>query len=79
LLIESAYSIGKSDTPIIDPRYSSLLPFAHVPAGFDPVESGLAGDVPVGRVMIIPLAVEGGSVELPIGYVTFMGYVAFMG
>jgi hypothetical protein len=73
LLIASAYSIGKSETPIIVPRYSSLLPFAQVPAGFVAVESGLAGDVPVGRETMIPLAVEGGRVELPIGYVTFMG------
>jgi hypothetical protein len=72
LLIASAYSIGKFVCPMIVPRYNSLLPFAQVPTGVDPVLSGLAGDVPVGRETM-PLAVVGGRVELPFGYVAFVG------
>jgi hypothetical protein len=57
---------------MIVPRYNSLLPSAQVPTGVDPVLSELAGDVPVGRVTM-PLAVVRGKVELPVGYVAFMG------
>jgi hypothetical protein len=43
----SAYSLGKSDYPIIVPRYKLKLPLGHAFGSGEKVDSGVEGEVPV--------------------------------